>query len=98
MYRFDDDAAGETEVGVFDVVYAEVLRARDGVEIAPLRGEVALVGIHERPELAVEKREAVRRDRIDFGDARVNLRIARAQLAHERNAARELRTRGIGNE
>src|SRR5258706_14958770 len=98
MNRFDDDAAGKPEIRVFDVVNAEVLRAGDGVKVAPLRGEIALVGVDERAELAIEKRETVGRDRLHLGDARVDLRVARAQIAQQRNAARELGAGGTRNE
>src|SRR5258706_1372369 len=59
---FDDDAVAEAEVGVFDAVRSELLGTGDGVKVAPLRGEVRSVREDQRAELAVEEREAARRD------------------------------------
>src|SRR3954449_10907578 len=52
--RLDDDAVGETKVGVGDGAAAEPLRASDRVELAPLRREVGSVGIDHGAQLAVE--------------------------------------------
>src|ERR1041385_2431913 len=92
-HGFDDDAIGEAEVGVGNVAAAELFRAGDGVEVAPLRREVARVGVDDRAELAVEEREGVGGDGADFGHARVQLGIMRAEVAQQRHAGSRLARR-----
>src|ERR1051325_2763618 len=96
--RLDDDAIGEAQIGVLDGSAPEVLGADDGVEAAPLRRYVFRVRVDDGRQLAVEEREAARRDRVHLGDARVDLRVARAQVAQERHAARELLAAGVADE
>src|SRR5207253_2573741 len=66
----DDDAVGEAEVGVLDVRLPVLLALHDRVEVAPLRRGVVLVEIDGRGELAIEDREAARRNRTHDGDGR----------------------------
>src|SRR5437764_10883 len=80
---FDDDAIGEAQIGVFDGSAIELLGARDGVQVAPLRREVVRVRVDHRAELAVEQREGVGGDGTDLGEARVHVRVARAQRASD---------------
>src|ERR1051325_71266 len=93
--RFHDDSIGEAQVDGFDA--AELLVRNDGVEVAPLRGELVAVGVDERAELAVEDGEAARRDGADLRDARVELRGAAAG-AQERDAARRLAAAGVADD
>src|SRR5437763_13479009 len=57
LRRFDDDAIGESKVRVRDRAAAELLRTRDGVEVAPLGREIARVRVDDGAELTVEERE-----------------------------------------
>src|ERR1051325_7677519 len=86
FHGFDDDAIGKAKIGVGNGAAIESLRARDGVEVAPLRREIAGVGVDHRAELAVEEGERVGRDLANLRDARVELRIARAEVAQQRDA------------
>src|SRR5437588_4584584 len=93
--RFDDDAIRESEIRVTDGGAIEPFRPRDGVQIAPLRREIARVRVDDRVELAIEERECVRRNGADLGDSGVDVRVARAQRAQEHDAALQLRTGGV---
>src|SRR4029079_5192619 len=92
----DDDAVVESQVDVFDA--PELLVRNDGVEVAPLRGELLAVGVDERAELAVEDGEAARRDGADLRDAGVEPRVARAEVAEESDAASELAAARIADD
>src|SRR5213080_2978215 len=85
-----DDAVLKAEVRVLDGAADELLVRDDGVEVAPLRREVAGVGVDERAELAVEDGEAARRNGAHLGDARVELGVARAKIAQQGHAVRQL--------
>src|SRR5439155_651612 len=52
--RFDDDPAGESQIGVRDRPVAQLLGVRDGVKLAPLRRQIGCIGIDHRTELPVE--------------------------------------------
>src|ERR1700720_3510534 len=98
MDRLDNDAAGESEIGIFDVVLTEMLGAHDGVEVAPPRGKVAFVRIDESADLAVKESKAVGRDRFYLGDTRVELRVARTQIVQQRNAALQFGAGSVGDQ
>src|SRR5438132_11640662 len=59
--RLDDDAMGETEIGVGHGGAPQFFRAGDGVQLAPLRREIAGVRVDHRGQLPVEDGETVRR-------------------------------------
>src|SRR5262245_14333789 len=77
--RLNDDAIGEAQIGVGDLRASEVLGLRDGVELAPFRGEIVPVRIHDCAELTVEEGEGVRRHGTNLGDAREQLGVRRPQ-------------------
>src|SRR6266511_4292879 len=85
-----DDAVLKAEVRVLDGAAGELLVRDDGVEVAPLRREVAGAGVDERAELAVEDGEAARRHGTDLGDARVELGVARAEVVQQGHAVDQL--------
>src|SRR5689334_21227842 len=87
IHAFDDDAIGEAKIGVAKRAAIELLRAGDGIEVAPLRGEVARVGVNHRAQLAVAERECIGRDLTNLGDARGQLGIARAHVPQQRDAS-----------
>jgi len=55
MNRLHDDCVRKAKIGVFDVVDAEMLGARDRVKVPPLRGKIAVLGVDERTQLAGRK-------------------------------------------
>src|ERR1044071_3014411 len=96
LQRFHNDSIRKTQIGVFDAWV--ILGAEDRVEAAPFRGDVVRVGVDERAELAIEDRESSRRNRPHLGDARVDLAIARAQLAQQRDCACKLESARVGDD
>src|ERR1051325_8054782 len=88
LQRFHDHPIRKSQIGVFDS--GIVFGAQNRVEAAPFRGRVVGVGVDERAELAIENREAARRHGPHFGNPRVDLAVARAEVAQERDGAREL--------
>src|SRR5687767_6290184 len=96
LQLFDDHSIRESQIRVVDA--RVVFGAQDSVEAAPLGGDVGGVGVDECAEVAVEEREAARRNRTHFGDARVELAVARAQFFQQRNAARELAAPCVGDQ
>src|SRR5436189_647176 len=93
---FHNDPIRKTQIGVFDAWL--VLGAEDRVEAAPFRGDVVRIGVNERAELAIETREAARRDSPHRGDARVDLAIVRAQLGRQRDRGRGLGAARVGDD
>src|SRR5439155_12617039 len=75
MNGFENDAIGETQIGVFDGAAAETLRIGDRVKRSPLLGQTRGVCVNDCSEFAIEQRKAVRRQRTHFGNPRVEKRI-----------------------
>src|SRR4029077_16134232 len=90
MNRFHNETIGEADVGIGDLAAAEVVGPRDSDESAPLGKHILLIGIDERAELPIEQSKSARRQRPHFRDSRIDLCVAYAELANQRDTPRQI--------